>query len=125
MDPKPESGRDYRVCLVDELPPGSMKLVPVGKFGVGVFNVDGRYYAITNYCPHAGGPLCLGRVQGTTEPRPDLAVRMAYVREGEILRCPWHQWEFEIATGRTVAKPEKRIRTYDVRIEDGAVILKR
>jgi nitrite reductase/ring-hydroxylating ferredoxin subunit len=117
--------RDFAVCPVDELPPGSMKLVPIGKFGVGVYNVGGDYYAITNYCPHEGGPLCLGRVQGTTEARPDLPSRTGYVLEGRVLRCPWHQWEFDLSSGTTIAKPEKRIRTYEVRIDDGMVIVKR
>jgi nitrite reductase/ring-hydroxylating ferredoxin subunit len=102
-----------------------MRLVPVGKFGVGVFNVGGSYHAITNYCPHAGGPLCLGRVQGTNVPSTELPSRMSYILDGEVVRCPWHQWEFEIATGRTIAKPEKRIRTYEVRVEEGQVILRR
>jgi hypothetical protein len=58
------------VCREDELPPGSMKLVPIGKFGVGVFNVDGTYKGLTNYCPHEGGPLCAGNIRGTTEIAP-------------------------------------------------------
>ena len=55
------------VCSLDELPPGGMKLVDVGKFGVGVYNVRGALYAIVNYCSHEGAPLCLGLIGGTNE----------------------------------------------------------
>jgi nitrite reductase/ring-hydroxylating ferredoxin subunit len=128
--PEPDSagarGRrgDYVVCAEEELPPGSVVVVPVGKFGVGVYNVDGRFYALTNYCPHEGGPLCLGRIQGTTEPSPILPDRVRYVRDGAVVRCPWHSWEFDITTGKCVGDPARGIRAYEVQVEKGQVILK-
>lgn len=121
------SSRDVVVCRVDELPVGSMKMVPVGKFGVGVYNVDGEFYGVTNYCPHEGAPICLGRVQGTTEYDPQATTFRGYryVDDGCILRCCWHQWEFDIRTGRSVAKPERKVKVYKVRVENGEVILTR
>jgi len=59
------------VCSLDDLPPGAMKLVDVGKFGVGVYNVGGSLHAIVNYCSHEGAPLCEGLIGGTNEPAPD------------------------------------------------------
>ena len=56
------------VCSLDELPPGAMKLVDVGKFGVGVYNVRGSLHAIVNYCSHEGAPLCLGFIGGAFVP---------------------------------------------------------
>jgi nitrite reductase/ring-hydroxylating ferredoxin subunit len=109
------------VCSIDDLRPGTMKLVPVGKFGVGVYNVDGALYAIANYCSHEGAPLCAGHVRGTTEDAPDEPSRLRYVRDGQIVRCPWHQWEFDITTGTAVANPRKRVRTYAVEVSDGQV----
>jgi nitrite reductase/ring-hydroxylating ferredoxin subunit len=41
------------------------------------------------------------------------------VMEGRIVRCPWHQWEFDITTGQNLASPHKRVRTYDVEVVDG------
>jgi nitrite reductase (NADH) small subunit len=120
-----KDGRDYVVCRVDELPPGSMRLAPIGKFGVGVYNIDGQYYAITNYCPHQGGPLCLGRVQGTSAAPAVGAGAAAYVMDGMVLRCPWHQWEFDITTGSTITRPHRRIRSYPVRTEHGCVVVTR
>ena len=65
------------VCAIEDLPPGSMKLVAAGKFGVGVYNIDGSLYAIANYCSHEGAPLCAGYVGGTTESAPDAPGRGA------------------------------------------------
>ena len=88
------------VCSVDELPPGAMKLVDVGKFGVGVYNVHGSLYAIVNYCSHEGAPLCLGLIGGTNEAAPDEPDGLRRVRDGQIVRCPWHNWEFDVTTGQ-------------------------
>ena len=80
------------VCAIEDLPPGSMKLVQAGKFGVGVYNIDGALYAIANYCSHIGGPLCARRCGGTTNSpltRPSSPER---ARKGRVVRCPWHTW---------------------------------
>ena len=120
-----ERGR-YVVGKLDELPPGTMKHVPVGKFGVGVYNVGGSFYALTNYCPHRGGPLCSGRVIGWAE-EGNNPWEVRLTREGEIVRCPWHQWEFDIATGSAVVyqgtKRPYSIRMYPVTVEDDEVVL--
>lgn len=111
------------VCAIDDLPPGAMKLVEAGRFGVGVYNIEGSLYAIANYCSHEGAPLCAGYVVGTNEFCPETAGGVRRVREGRIARCPWHQWEFDITTGVNVADPNKRVRTYDVDVTDGQVYL--
>jgi nitrite reductase/ring-hydroxylating ferredoxin subunit len=111
------------VCSLDELPPGGMKLVDVGKFGVGVYNVRGELYAIINYCAHEGAPLCLGLIGGTNESAPESLDGIRRVRDGQIVRCPWHNWEFDVTTGRNVADPRRRVRTYRVDVTDGEVYL--
>src|ERR1700722_20281230 len=90
---------EYVVCREDELPPGAVKIVPIGKFGVGVFNVDGRYFALVNYCLHRGAPVCRGRVTGLAA-AGEAPYEAHWIRDGEILRCPWHGWDFEIETGQ-------------------------
>jgi nitrite reductase/ring-hydroxylating ferredoxin subunit len=110
-----------RACRIEELPPGSRKIVPGGRFGIGVFNSGGALYALANRCPHDGAPVCLGPVTGTTESERSYDAK--WVKDGEILRCPWHGWEFELATGKSVALPPKNIRTYPVRVENGWVIV--
>jgi nitrite reductase (NADH) small subunit len=109
---------------VAEIPPGSRKLVyPTGGQGVGVFNVGGRFYALKNVCPHQGAELCLGPVTGTARPlapSPDASPDLEWTQDGEIIRCPWHHWEFELATGKTVFPSRSRVATYDVTVEPEA-----
>jgi nitrite reductase (NADH) small subunit len=109
-------GREHIVATVDEIPPGKHKLVPIGRHGVGVYNVNGTFYAIANYCPHEGGPLCSGRPRGRTIVDDDVPGDAVMVRDLEFIYCPWHQWGFELATGTTAVKPEWSIRTYPVRV---------
>ncbi len=106
------------VARVSELPPGERKIVEVEGRSIGVFNVHGDYYALRNICPHQGAPLCLGDVMGTAAPsRPG---EYLWEREGEILRCPWHGWEFDLKTGRSIFNPHKmRVRSYEVSVDGG------
>jgi nitrite reductase/ring-hydroxylating ferredoxin subunit len=114
--------REYVVGRVEDLPPGSVTIIPLGKFGVGVFNVNGAFYALVNYCLHRGAPMCRGVVCGLAE-AGEQPYEVVWGREGEVLRCPWHGWEFDITTGRSFAFPDKRIRTYPVAVRDGVVIV--
>lgn len=112
----------YEICGVEELPPGACRIVEVGGRRIGVFNVHGRYYALQDRCPHRGAPLCQGRVGGMSVvegPGRDVT----WAREGEILRCPWHGWEFEIATGETVTQPVLRVKTFTARTEGDRVVV--
>ena len=109
----------YVVSRVGEIPPGERKIVEVEGRSIGVFNVGGRFYALRNRCPHQGGPLCEGRLSGLVlSPRPG---EYECDREGEILRCPWHGWEFDITTGQSWFDPSQvRVRTYPVTVEPAA-----
>ena len=106
------------VGRVSELTPGSRKIVAVGEGGrsVGVFNVHGQYHALLNRCPHQAAPLCRGAIKGMA--MPSAPGEYVWDREGEILRCPWHGWEFDLTTGRSIFNPHKlRVRTYEVTVE--------
>lgn len=98
------------------MPPGERKIVEVGGRGIGVFNVKGSYYALRNRCPHHGGPLCRGMLTGLVlGPEP---YRFEVERDGEILRCPWHGWEFDVTNGTSVFNPHRvKVRSYDVAVE--------
>lgn len=108
----------HRVARVGEIPPGGRKVVEVAGRSIGVFNLGGEFFALRNQCPHAGGPLCEGILSGFV--RSEVPGEYEYVRRGEILRCPWHQWEFDVKTGQSWFDPVKtRVRTYEVTVEPG------
>ncbi|MEM7130434.1 MAG: Rieske (2Fe-2S) protein [Chloroflexota bacterium] len=106
----------YEVAAVDEIPVGERKVVTVAGRSIGVFNLDGEYFALRNTCPHQGGALCEGLLTGFL--MADVPGEYEYTRKGEILRCPWHGWEFDVKTGQSWVDPEKtRVRTYPVVVE--------
>jgi 3-phenylpropionate/trans-cinnamate dioxygenase ferredoxin subunit len=107
---------------VETVPVGERKILDVGGRSIGIFNVNGSLYALANRCPHAGGPLCQGEVSGTAC-SGDTPYAIEWVREGEIVRCPWHAWEFDITTGRTVSDPQLKVRSYPVMVEDGNIVV--
>ncbi len=111
----------YAVATTAEIPPGARKIVKVAGREIGVFNLNGTYYALKNVCPHQGARVCLGKVSGTT--LPSRVGQFHYGRSGQILRCPWHGWEYDLTTGRSVFDPGVQVVTYPVTVEDGQVIV--
>ena len=109
----------HPVATVEEIPPGGRKIVKVEGREVGVFNLEGRYYALKNVCRHQGARVCLGKVSGTT--LPSRVYEYAYGREGQILRCPWHGWEYDIKTGRSLFDEDVKVVTYGVVVDGGKV----
>ena len=111
------------VATVDEIAPGCSKLVAVKGREIGLFNVDGNFYALANRCPHAGGALCEGEVVGLVQ--SDGPGQYKIARKGEFLRCPWHGWEFEISTGQSWCDPKNlKIRQFPVAVEPGGELVK-
>jgi nitrite reductase/ring-hydroxylating ferredoxin subunit len=111
------------VASVAEVPPGTNKLVIARDREIGIFNVAGTFYALANRCPHKGGPLCRGRITGLTLSSSPGDYRV--IRNGEFLRCPWHGWEFEIATGQSYCDPKTmRIRQFEVAVAPGEKLVK-
>ena len=106
-----------------ELPPDTSTTVKAFGTTVAIFNVGGQIFAVGNNCPHHGGPLRHGRISGTTLPSQPYEYR--YGREGRVLVCPWHGWEFDIESGRTMFDPSMGVKTYEVRVEDGEIVLMR
>jgi nitrite reductase/ring-hydroxylating ferredoxin subunit len=117
--------RELEVCPVEEFPEGTHRILPVGRYGIGIYNVKGAFYAIANHCPHEGGPLCEGRQGGRAIVDESAVGGASLVREGEWIYCPWHQWGIELATGTTAVKPEWSVRTYPVKVVDGMVVVVR
>jgi len=94
------------VCPVEELPPGEVKIVHDGTLAIGVFNVDGEYYAIEDRCSHDDGPLA----EGDFEP------------DELVVICPRHGSRFDLRTGRPLSLPAYiPVDTFEVKVEDGLV----
>jgi 3-phenylpropionate/trans-cinnamate dioxygenase ferredoxin subunit len=118
----------YAVAKVSEIPSGGKKIVEAGGRSIGVFNIGGEFFALRNVCPHKGAELCKGLVKpyiNSSGPGD-----FTYEREGEILRCPWHAYEFDIKTGCMIVDPAMRTKSYevtvekfDVTVEDGEVMV--
>ena len=110
------------VAAVADIPPGKRKLVDVNGRAVVVFNLGGEFFALNNRCPHRGGSLCEGVTTGlvlSNEPGD-----YQYSRKGEIIRCPWHSWEFDIRTGKSWCDPEKvKARRFGTSVEKGAKLI--
>ncbi|MGJ3243698.1 MAG: Rieske (2Fe-2S) protein [Opitutales bacterium] len=91
-----------------EIAPGERKIVEIEGRRIGIFNVDGVFYALKDSCPHQGASLCSGKLTGAV--KADRPGAYIFGRPGEIIRCPWHGWEFDIKTGRSWFDP-RRVRT--------------
>jgi len=91
------------VASADEIPPGGLKHVEVDGEEIALANVDGEVYAVQGHCLHLKGPLAEGHL------------------EHAVLTCPWHGWQYDVRTGLNEFDHAIRLRTYEVRIEDGEV----
>ena len=111
----------FVVCKVGDLAPGERRIVSLEGRSIGLFNLDGRYFAVHNRCPHKGGALCEGPLTGTT--MPVQGTRYVYGHDGHILRCAWHGWEYDIATGGALVDSRLRARTYPVTVEGEEIVL--
>jgi nitrite reductase (NADH) small subunit len=114
-----QAEREWPVARVSEIPPGGRQIVEVEGRSIGLFNVHGTFVAVLNVCPHELAPVCLGPVRGTA--LATMPGEYCWGREGEILACPWHGWEFDLLTGRALADRYKRLRLYPVVVREDMV----
>jgi 3-phenylpropionate/trans-cinnamate dioxygenase ferredoxin subunit len=111
------------VAAAAEIPAGGRKLITVKGREIGIFNVGGEFYALANRCPHAGGPMCEGRVGALISSSGPGNYQLE--RQGEFLRCPWHGWAFDIRTGQSWCDPnDMKIRQFKVAVEAGEALAK-
>jgi nitrite reductase/ring-hydroxylating ferredoxin subunit len=107
------------VAAVKDIPPGGRKVIQVNGRAIVVFNLDGEFFALNDRCPHKGGPLSKGLLTAALESSEPGEYRTS--RRGEIIRCPWHSWEYDIRTGKSWCDPDRvRTRRYAVSVETGA-----
>jgi nitrite reductase (NADH) small subunit len=94
-----------KVGVLRQLPPGSAMQVEIGENAVAVCNVGGELHAMEGICPHSGGPLGHGAL------------------EGHMLACPFHAWEFDCRTGTSDVDDYLKLATYPVKVENGDILV--
>ena len=116
------SRAETRIPLADLPAPGHIRMLEVGGHRVGLVRVGRELYALADRCPHRGAPLCSGgRTVHGIQLGDGVPVRGA---ERALLRCPWHKWDFDIASGRCVVHPTLRVRRYRVTVEQVDVVVR-
>lgn len=112
---------EHVVCALSDLPPGAAKRVMIGKRAIAVFNVGGKLSAIADRCPHEGASLSRGQVGGVVVSETPGEYRIE--GEGQMVRCPWHGWEFDLQTGKSWCDPTRmKLRSFGVKICPGAAL---
>jgi 3-phenylpropionate/trans-cinnamate dioxygenase ferredoxin subunit len=120
-DDRPSRKQQWPIGPTADLPPGSRKIGEINGRSIGVFNVNGEVVAVLNICPHELAPVCLGRVSGTTLPSPP--GEFYWGREGEILSCPWHGWEFDLLNGKCLTDKQRHLLRFPVTIRDDTIYI--
>ncbi|PJN50440.1 hypothetical protein PAEVO_54840 [Paenibacillus sp. GM2FR] len=109
----------HYVLAEEDVPEGGHAVVNIEGREIGIYRINGEYHAILNYCPHQGAPICAGLVSGTT--LPSEVYDYEYGRAGEIVRCPWHGWEFDLQTGKSLFSDRIRVKKYKVEVQEGKI----
>jgi nitrite reductase/ring-hydroxylating ferredoxin subunit len=102
------------------------RVVEIDGVGIGVFQLRGQFTAYLNICPHQGGPVCQGKMIAKVDEDigPDRKSRgMVFSKTQTNIVCPWHGYEFDIATGRHPGNPRVRLRSLPVKVVDGDVVV--
>jgi nitrite reductase/ring-hydroxylating ferredoxin subunit len=110
------------VCRTSELGPGELTRTQVGPIPVVVIRAsDGTLHGLVAKCLHQGGPLDKGKLYEHMTPGVDLGEYIP--KEGcEILKCPWHGYEYDIRTGCVIADPSRRLQQIAVREEGEEIV---
>lgn len=113
----------YRICSEDELRPGEKRAVSIGSRRLLLARTDaGRLCALADVCPHQGARLSEGYLSDEFV-APD-GGRPRAVRPKEVIRCPWHNFAYDLLTGRSLLEPERyRVKTYPVEVVDGEIVV--
>jgi nitrite reductase (NADH) small subunit len=113
---------EHRVGTVAELRRAGCRVLQLEGRWVGVVSVGDRFFAVRDRCPHMGAPMCAGTVGGTFV--ASAPHELLYGSHDRVIRCPWHGWEFDLESGRSLLEPERfGLKTYRVTVEDGVVVV--
>ncbi|MBI5396168.1 MAG: non-heme iron oxygenase ferredoxin subunit [Verrucomicrobia bacterium] len=94
-----------KVAQTNELQPGGCKIVTANGRDLALYNIGGTFHATDNTCPHKGGPLGEGELDGTT------------------ITCPWHGWRYDVTTGQCKNNPAARVAPIKVEVQGADVFV--
>lgn len=94
-----------KIASINDVKPGKARVVRAGGREIALYNVGGKFYATSNVCPHRGGPLGEGEL------------------EGSVITCPHHAWQFDVTTGTNVRMPLSKVQTFKVVVQDNDVMV--
>ena len=97
--------RFVKVASIADVKEGAAVAADAGGTPVALYNVDGKIYATSNTCPHRGGPLGEGVLDGTT------------------VTCPWHAFRFDVATGQCANQPALKVACHPARLEGQDILV--
>lgn len=115
---------EYSAGMAEDFADGDRKVVVCGDVEVGVFRLDGEFFAWHNRCAHRAGPVCQGRIMKRVLETLDAekGVREQSYDESRLhIVCPWHGYEYDIKTGRHPADDKVRLRKADLLVRDGEI----
>ncbi len=94
-----------RVAAAEEIPVGTSKELAAANRVIALFNVDGEFHALDGICPHAGGPLGKGTL------------------DGNVVTCPWHGWQFDVTSGQHCLNANLQHTSFPVKVDNGDVLV--
>jgi nitrite reductase (NADH) small subunit len=112
--------RETRLPLFEAPAEGSVRMLEIAGHRIGLYRLGNTLHALADRCPHRGAPLCAGRVSTPIKADVDTPTLGPH---NSVIRCPWHKWEFDIATGRSLVDDRLRVRRYAVRLEGDEIIV--
>lgn len=92
-----------RIAPAAEIPAGTGRAFALGRYEVAVFNIEGAFYAVENSCPHQGGPLAEGWL------------------EGPLVTCPWHGWCFDVRSGKMTLGDFASVSRFELQVRSGDI----
>ena len=107
---------------VEDYPLGQIRPAQVNGRGLAIVRNGSGVYALRDTCPHQGAKLTLGTLTG--EPVYCGRGNIEFRRFGQVLKCPWHGWDYSLADGVAIGGNRKaRVRAYRARVENGRVLV--
>ena len=117
---------EVQVAELAQIADGDHRIFKIGALEVGVFRQGAKVVAWENRCPHAGGPVCQGKIfQKVVEVLgPDRTSKGLNFSKTPQIVCPWHGYEFDVVTGRHPGDPKMRLRAVEASVRHGKVYVR-